>query len=169
MITVLSVLVALTGIVVSVWSTELGWGLLLFAEAWVLARLFVARQTRWARVPQLSERANQVLQEYGYFYAEPLAARDYNSASRGLLWASCVLGAIAACKNEWWVIAAALANVAVMHYAALAFDPTRRIGGSVETAAHEEVVGFLMERQRGAPADQRQTATASARPLASRR
>jgi hypothetical protein len=64
------------------------------------------------------------------------------------MFAGVVIAVIGAFKGLWWGLAIAAANWVVMGFLSRAFNPTNFIVDPLECLAHEEVISFIVAKQK---------------------
>lgn len=143
MVTCLSNLVCLSAFILAFFWPVWAWAPITVADAILVYVLFGAKKVKWDYLPELSPTANQMLQQYGHFYAMPFAGSEYSSASSVMQLAGVVVGVVGAFKAFWWGIAIAALNYLVMGGIAVAYNPTHFLRDPTQKAAHDEIIAFL--------------------------
>lgn len=144
----IAIVLSLVAIVTAFFSSLWAWVVLAVPIALLLITFMGLKQRRWKHIPELSEPANAMLQKYGHYYTMPLAGRGFSASSSTLMFAGAAIAVIGAFKGFWWGLAIALANWLVMGFLSKAFDPTNFIADPLERLAHEEVISFIMAKQK---------------------
>lgn len=144
----IAIVLSLAAIVTAFSSFLWAWVVLAVPITLLLVTFVGLKQKRWKHIPELSEPANAMLQKYGHYYTMPFAGRDFSASSSTLMFAGVVVAAIGAFKGFWWGLAIAAVNWIVMGFLSKAFNPTNFIADPIERIAHEEVISFIMARQK---------------------
>jgi hypothetical protein len=113
----------------------------------LLTTLWGLKQKRWNYVPELSPKANEMLQKFGHFYCMPFAGRDFSASASTVMWAGVILAIICLFHRFWWGIAIGLASWFIMGPVARAFDPTLFLVDDSERFAHDEIISFIYRRR----------------------
>lgn len=145
---ILVILISLTAVIVLLFSLLWGWLILAVPAGFLLISLVVEKMKRWPKVPELSEAANRMLEEFGHYYAMPFAGRDFSSSASTLMFAGGALGIVSVLEGFWWGIGLGILNWFVMGYVARAFNPSVFLRTAEELAAHEEVINWITNSQR---------------------
>lgn len=144
----IAIVLSLAAIVTAFFSSLWAWLALAIPIALLLITFMGLKQKRWKHIPELSEPANAMLQKYGHYYTMPFAGRDFSASSSTLMFAGVVIAIIGAFKGFWWGLAIALTNWILMGFLSKAFNPTNFIADPIERLAHEEVISFIMAKQK---------------------
>jgi hypothetical protein len=147
MIQVIAILLSLAAIVAELFSVLWGWIILALPSAFLITALLGAKRKKLARIPELSELANDMLQKYGHFYTMPFAARDFSSAASTLMFAGAVVAIVGAFKGFWWGIGIGIVYWFVMGLVARLFNPTNYLVDPAEMVVHEEIVSWISKRR----------------------
>jgi hypothetical protein len=144
----IAIVLSLVAIVTAFFSVLWAWVVLAVPIALLLITFMGLKQKRWKHIPELSEPANAMLQKFGHYYTMPFAGRDFSASSSTLMFAGAVIAVIGAFKGFWWGFAIAVANWIVMGFLSRAFNPTNFIVDPLERLAHEEVISFIVAKQK---------------------
>lgn len=144
----LAILICVAAIITAIFSVLWGWVILGLPTAFLLVTLFHLKQKKWQHIPELSEKANQMLQKFGHFYVMPFAGRDFSASVSTLMFAGAAIAIIGAFKGVWWGIGIGILNWFVMGMVSRAFNPTNFLADPIEQMAHEEIISYIVERQK---------------------
>jgi hypothetical protein len=144
----IAIILSLVAIVTAFFSVLWTWVVLAVPIALLLITFMGLKQKRWKHIPELSEPANAMLQKFGHYYTMPFAGRDFSASCSTLMFAGVVIAVIGAFKGFWWGLAIAVANWVVMGFLSRAFNPTNFIADPLERLAHEEVISFIVAKQK---------------------
>jgi len=145
---VLVIVICLTAIITEFFSVLWGWVILAFPAVFLLITLLGAKQKKWQYIPELSDEANRMLQKFGHYYAMPFAGMDFSASASTLLVTGVVIAIIGLFKGFWWGIGIAIANWFVMVFISRAFNPTNFLVDRSEHMAHEEIISYIVEKQK---------------------
>jgi len=123
-----------------------GWIILGFPIVFLLVVLISVKVKRWRYIPELSDRANKLLQKYGHYYTMPFAGRDFSASASTLMFAGVFVSIIGALKGFWWGFLIAAMNWFVMGIVAKMFNPTVFLVDPLDKAAHEEIITYIRQR-----------------------
>lgn len=144
----IAIILSLVAIVTAFFSVLWAWVVLAVPIALLLMTFMGLKQKRWKHIPELSEPANAMLQKFGHYYTMPFAGRDFCASCSTLMFASIVIAVIGAFKGFLWGLAIAVANWVVMGFLSRAFNPTNFIADPLERLAHDEVISFIVAKQK---------------------
>lgn len=144
----IAIILSLVAIVTAFFSVLWAWVVLAVPIALLLITFMGLKQKRWKHIPELSEPANAMLQKFGHYYTMPFAGRDFSASCSTLMFAGVVIAVTGAFKGFWWGLAIAVANWIVMGFLSRAFNPTNFIADPLERLAHEEVISFIVAKQK---------------------
>lgn len=144
----IAIILSLVAIVTAFFSVLWAWVVLAVPIALLLMTFMGLKQKRWKHIPELSEPANAMLQKFGHYYTMPFAGRDFSASCSTLMFASIVIAVIGAFKGFLWGLAIAVANWVVMGFLSRAFNPTNFIADPLERLAHDEVISFIVAKQK---------------------
>jgi hypothetical protein len=144
----IAIILSLVAIVTAFFSVLWAWVVLAVPIAFLLITFMGLKQKRWKHIPELSEPANAMLQKFGHYYTMPFAGRDFSASCSTLMVTGVVIAVIGAFKGFWWGLAIAVANWIVMGFLSRAFNPTNFIADPLERLAHEEVISFIVAKQK---------------------
>lgn len=100
-------------------------------------------------VPELSSKANEMLQKFGHFYFMPIAGTDMSVAASTVALASVVVGVVAGIRGFWWGLAIGVVNYWIAAPFARFFNPSKFLADEEERAAHNEIVTLMRQRSQG--------------------
>lgn len=148
MIQILVVLVCVIALIVEFFSVLWGWIILALPAAFIIITLFGVKQKRWQYIPELSETANQMLQKFGHYYANPFAGRDFSASASTIMFAGVAIAIIGVFKGSWWGIGIGIINWFLMGFVSRAFNQTNFLVDPLEQTAHEEIIEWITEKQK---------------------
>lgn len=139
-----------TGVVsvlLAFWTPLGAWLPLLLRETYFVYLLARLRKLKVKHIPQISEKANELLRRHPQYYWQPAAGTMYRQAASlsGVL--GLVIGVIGAVKGTWVSVAIAIANLAAMMALAPRFDPTNYLTPEY-AAAHDELIAYVLASAR---------------------
>lgn len=123
-----------------------GWVVLALPAVALLITLLGLKQKKWAYISDLSPKANEMLKEFGHFYAAPAAATDCSTSARIVMVGGAAVAVIGCFRSFWWGVLFAIANGIVMWYVGRAFNPTVSLVSDEERSVHEEIITFIQRR-----------------------
>jgi hypothetical protein len=146
---IITVIISLIAIGMAFFAPLGAWALL-SVPAFILFMLNVANKNReWTFVPELSSSANDMIQKYGHYYAQPFASRDFSASASTLALVGVVIGIIGLFHASFLGLGLAIVNYLVMGYLSKSFNPTVKFADIDEELAHEEIVErFVMSNIR---------------------
>ncbi len=143
---VVTIAAALVSIVLGFFWPPWGWAVLALPAVALLATLWRFKQKKWAYISDLSPKANEMLKEFGHFYAAPAAGTDFSTSARAVMLGGAIIAVMGCFRGFWWGILFAVVCWIVMGRVARAFDPTNFLAGDEEGAAHEEIISFIQRK-----------------------
>ncbi len=151
MVQMIVILICLAAVIMGFFSVLWSWLILGVPSAFLLVTLFALKQKKWKYVPELSERANQMLQEFGHYYVWPFAGRDFSASASTLALATIAVAIIGAFKGFWWGIGIGIINFCLMYYVSVVFNPTnflsdKSVFDSFDQKAHKEVIAHITRK-----------------------
>lgn len=117
-------LICLAAVITGFFSVLWGWLILGVPSAFLLLTLLALKQTNYLDIPELSEIANQMFQEFEHYYAMPFAARAFSACARTLIFAGAAIAIIGVLKGFWWGIGIGAMTWFAMGLVSRAFNPT---------------------------------------------
>ena len=147
MIQIIVLFLAVVAFVVSFFSLLGGWLILGLPAAYFCLTLGLIRLKRYQIFPELSDRANQLLRRYGHFYLYPFASRDFSSSASTLSFAAIPVCVVGLFKGFWIGIAITIGYYFLLAFVASRYNPMPFFTSLDDKLAHEELVGFIQERQ----------------------
>jgi hypothetical protein len=153
MIQILVVLICLAAVITAFFSVLWGWLILGVPSVFLLVTLFAVKRKKWQHIPELSDTANQMLQKFGHYYAMPFAGRGFSASASTLMFAGVALAIIGAFKGFWLGIGIGLVNWLLMGFVSRAFDPSNFLVDPLEQMDHEEIISYIIERQKSKMGD----------------
>lgn len=148
MVQIIVILFCLAAVITELFSVLWGWVVLALPAMFLLVTLLSVKQKKWAHIPELSYNANRMLQKFGHYYAMPFAGRDFSASASTLMFAGVAVAIIGIFKGFWWGIGIAVINWYLMAHVARAFNPTNFLGNDRERMAHDEIISYIMKRQK---------------------
>lgn len=106
----------------------------------------VFKRRRWKDIPELSPLANSMMQRYGHFYTLPVTCRNYSGLASALMLATVVVAIVGALDQFWWGFGLLIVSWVLLYPISKALNPGSFIRGTADEAAHQEVVGYLLEK-----------------------
>ncbi len=148
MIQLLTILFCLAALVVEFFSVFWGWVILALPAVFLLITFFGVRGKKWEYIPELSDDANRMLQKFGHYYAMPFAGKDFSASASTVQFAAVAIGLIGVFKGFWWGIAIVAINWFLMAFLSRAFNPSNFLVDQNEYFAHDEIISYMVERQK---------------------
>lgn len=148
MIQIVTIIFSTISILVSFFSPLWGWIILALPSGFLLLTLLGLKQKKWAYVPDLSPKANEMLRKFGHFYNMPFAGRGFSASASTIMFAGAILAIIGLFRGFWWGIAIGLANWFIVGFVSRAFNPTLFLVDDEERFAHEEIISFIQQKQK---------------------
>ena len=152
----LMITICLGAIITEFFSILWGWLVLAFPVVFLLIRLFGVKQKKWQYIPDLSAEANHMLQKFGHYYAMPFANRDFSASASTIMFTGVAIAIIGIFKGFWWSVGIAILNCFLMGFISRAFNPTNFLVDESEQLAHEEIISYIMEKQKSKKTAKRQ-------------
>jgi len=144
----LMIVICLVAIITEFFSVLWGWLILAFPAVFLLITFLGVKQKKWQYIPELSDEANRMLQKFGHYYAMPFAGRDFSASASTLMFTGVAIAIVGLFKGFWWGIGIAILNWFVMGFISRAFNPTNFLVDQNEHLAHEEMISYIMEKQK---------------------
>lgn len=148
MIQLVVILICVVALIIEFFHVLWGWIILGFPTVILIIMTFTVKQRKRQYIPELSEMANQMLQKFGHYYAMPFAGRDFSSSASTLMFAGVVIAIIDAFNGFWWGIGIGILNWFLMGIVSRAFNPTNFLVDMDEQMAHEEIILYILEKQK---------------------
>lgn len=150
--------VILVALVVMFYSPIAGWVIYAIPVLWFWLMLG-AHKARWnpKPVPELSERANQMLKKFGAYYMFPFGSNSASSAVSGLGLALFPMALINIFQGFWWGVGFVGVAYVINSRVSWQYNPTQFIRDAakkgvadamLDEAAHNEVIEYVVAKQR---------------------
>jgi hypothetical protein len=114
--------------------------------------LVVKRRYRFNYIPELSSEANELLQQYGHYFAMPFASKDFSASASTSQFAGIIITIICVFKSFWWAIAFGALNWFIMGGIAVSLSPVSLLAKRPDLQiTYDEVVEFINLQQQSKP------------------
>lgn len=144
----LSMLVGLIAIATAIFNPLAAWLLYVCPVAYLVYLRWSVSKSRWKPVPELSDRANALLKQFGHFYAMPFAGNDFSGAASGLAFIGPAIAVAGLYQGSWRGIPVGVVSYFVLVTLAQFFNPTQFYKDEADRDAHEELVSYAERWQR---------------------
>lgn len=142
------IIFCIIAVITSFFSITGGWLIMAVPTTFFLINALALKQKKWQPIHELSEPANLLLVEYGHYYSMPFAGRDFSASSSTLGLVGAGITVINVFKGFYWGIGIGISYWCVMIYLARFFNPTNFLVDPIEKASHQELINFILEKQK---------------------
>lgn len=144
-LTPLALVLAVVAVTLNFISIKWGWLFFTICALCLIIYLKVIRTKKWRRIPELSDKANEMFSKYGHFYIYQHGARDYSVACTVIQLSATLIAIANIFQKFWWGILFGVLAWIVMSFTAKGFNPTNFLTPDEEDA-HQEVVQYIQKR-----------------------
>lgn len=125
MFQIITIIVAIISLVLSFLThPKWSWVLIGVVDLIIVSQFWVARQKyRFKYVPELSSEANDLLKQFGHYFAMPFASKDFSASAATSQFAGIILAVVSGFMRFWWAIAFAVLNWFLMGFVASSLSP----------------------------------------------
>lgn len=151
MFQILTFIILITSIILSlVTHPAWGWLPITIIEIIICIQLWAAkRKYRFNYISELSSEANELLKQYGHYFAMPFRCKDFSASAATSQFGGIALAIIGIFKNYWWGVGFAVANWCLMGFVAVSLSPVSQLAKDpILQIAYTEIVAFIASRQR---------------------
>ena len=141
----IAIILGLMAIGLSFWSRSATFVIIGVSESLILFMLAAIKTKKWKNIPDLSDRANELLQRHGHYYAMPFASGDLSASASAMQLTNTVLAIIFGIDGQWMLVLISIANMGVMGYVAKEFNPSVFLTDIYDKVAHEEIIAYVSD------------------------
>ncbi|MHA2038872.1 MAG: hypothetical protein ACW98X_20765 [Promethearchaeota archaeon] len=149
MFQIITFIVSISTIIWSFYSPLWAWAPIAIIDLFICMQNWaVKRRYKYSHISDLSSEANNLLQQYGHYFASPFASKDFSASAATCQFAGIILAIVCAFHGIWWTIALGIINWFVMSKIAISLSPASVLAQSPNLqVAHDEVVEYFNSRQ----------------------